>query len=84
MNRRASTTVTAEISTGVSAVFLTPDLPVTVAALMVTMLSLGDDVTEPLLAGIVTALGSLIFGEALTLGFDAGWRSSVPSSVERP
>lgn len=67
------------------------DVPVLVAALMVTLLSLGYDMTQPLLAGIVTTLdrerggqamglnvftlftgfgmGSLLFGEALRLGF---------------
>src|SRR5712692_11067490 len=67
------------------------DVPLVVAALAVTMLSLGYDMTQPLLAGIVTALGgkragqamglnvfclftgfglgSLLFGEALRLGF---------------
>ena len=74
-----------------AAVFLMLDVPVIVAALAVTLLSLGYDMTQPLLAGIVTALGgkragqamglnvfclftgfglgSLLFGEALTLGF---------------
>jgi len=68
------------------------DVPLLVAALVVTLLSLGYDMTQPLLAGIVTALGgarpgqamglnvfclftgfglgSLLFSEALTLGFD--------------
>jgi len=67
------------------------DVPLVVAALAVTLLSLGYDMTQPLLAGIVTALGgkrggqamglnvftlftgfgigSLLFGEALHLGF---------------
>ena len=74
-----------------AAVFLILDVPVVVAALIVTLLSLGYDMTQPLLAGIVTALGgkragqamglnvfalftgfgigSLLFGEALRLGF---------------
>lgn len=74
-----------------AAVFLILDMPVVVAALVVTLLSLGYDMTQPLLAGIVTALGgkragqamglnvfalftgfglgSLLFGEALRLGF---------------
>lgn len=76
---------------GLAAVFLMPDVPVVVAAVLVTLLSLGYDMTQPLLAGIVTALGgkragqamglnvfclftgfglgSLLFGEALALGF---------------
>jgi len=71
--------------------FLILDFPVVVAPLIVTLLSLGYDMTQPLLAGIVTALGgkragqamglnvfclftgfglgSLLFGEALRLGF---------------
>jgi len=74
-----------------AATFLILDVPVVVAALIVTLLSLGYDMTQPLLAGIVTALGgkragqamglnvfalftgfglgSLLFGEALRLGF---------------
>lgn len=74
-----------------AAVFLILDVPVVVAALIVTLLSLGYDMTQPLLAGIVTVLGgkragqamglnvfalftgfgvgSLLFGEALRLGF---------------
>lgn len=76
---------------GLAAVFLMLEVPVVVAALIVTLLSLGYDMTQPLLAGIVTALGgkrggqamglnvfclftgfglgSLLFGEALALGF---------------
>ena len=72
---------------------LIPHVPLGVAALAVTMLSLGYDLTQPLLAGIVTdlggkrggqamglnvfmlftgfGLGSLLFGEALRLGFDS-------------
>lgn len=68
------------------------DVPVLVAALAVTVVSLGYDLTQPLFAGIVTdlggeqrggqamglnvfmlftgfGLGSLLFGEALQLGF---------------
>ena len=69
------------------------DLPLVVPVLAVTVLSLGYDLTQPLLAGIVTDLGgrrggqamglnvfalftgfgigSLLFGEALRLGFDS-------------
>ncbi len=43
--------------TGVSAVGLALDLPVLTAAGLVTLLSLGYDLTQPLLAGIVTDLG---------------------------
>lgn len=42
---------------GASAAALALDLPVVVAALLVTLLSLGYDMTQPLLAGIVTDLG---------------------------
>src|SRR5437879_13780041 len=71
-------------------------VPLVIAAVAVTLLSLGYDMTQPLLAGIVTALGgqrggqamglnvfllftgfglgSLIFGEALSLGFPAALR----------
>lgn len=48
------------VGLGLSAVavaFLIPDLQLAVAALAVTVLSLGYDMTQPLLAGIVTALG---------------------------
>jgi len=69
------------------------DTPLVVAALAVTVLSLGYDMTQPMLAGIATGLGgkrigqamginvftiflgsglgSLLFGEALRLGFSA-------------
>ena len=76
----------------IAASILIVDVPLLVAALSVTLLSLGYDMTQPLLAGIVTALGgkqrggqamglnvfmlftgfglgSLLFGEALRLGF---------------
>lgn len=78
---------------GLAAGFLMLDMPVLAAAALVTLLSLGYDMTQPLLAGIVTALGgpragqamglnvfclftgfglgSLLFGEALGLGFSA-------------
>lgn len=77
-----------------ASVVLIPHTSLVVAALMVTILSLGYDMTQPLLAGIVTTLGgkqrggqamglnvftlfigfgigSLLFGEALRLGFEA-------------
>lgn len=75
----------------IGAIILIFDIPLVIAALAVTILSLGYDMTQPLLAGIITGLGgkrigqamglnvftifsgsgigSLIFGEALRLGF---------------
>jgi len=52
---------------GLAAVFLMLDVPVVVAALIVTLLSLGYDMTQPLLAGIVTALGGKRAGQAMGL-----------------
>ncbi len=43
---------------GASAVALDPALPIATAALLGAMLSPGDDLTQPLLTGIVTDLGS--------------------------
>jgi len=43
------------------------DVPLVVAALAVTLLSLGYDMTQPLLAGIVTALGGQRGGQAMGL-----------------
>jgi predicted MFS family arabinose efflux permease len=43
------------------------DIPLLVAALAVTILSLGYDMTQPLLAGIVTALGGKRGGQAMGL-----------------
>ncbi|MBI2882953.1 MAG: MFS transporter [Candidatus Methylomirabilis oxyfera] len=43
------------------------DVPLLVAALAVTTLSLGYDMTQPLLAGIVTALGGKRGGQAMGL-----------------
>ena len=43
---------------GLSATALALNLPVIAAALLVTLLSLGYDLTQPLLAGIVTDLGA--------------------------
>jgi predicted MFS family arabinose efflux permease len=77
---------------GLAAVALVFNAPLAAAALAVTALSLGYDMTQPMLAGIVTDLcgkerggqamglnvftlftgfgiGSLLFGEALRLGF---------------
>ncbi len=45
------------ILAGASAAALAFDLPIIAAALLVTLLSLGYDLTQPLLAGIVTDLG---------------------------
>ncbi len=42
---------------GASAAALTLDIPIAVAPVLVTLLSLGYDLTQPLLAGIVTDLG---------------------------
>lgn len=77
----------------VAAAALMLDVPLVVPVLAVTVLSLGYDLTQPLLAGIVTdfgarrggqamglnvfflftgfGIGSLLFGEALRLGFDS-------------
>jgi predicted MFS family arabinose efflux permease len=52
---------------GVSAMILIFDVPLVVAALAVTSLSLGYDMTQPLLAGIVTALGGKRGGQAMGL-----------------
>lgn len=46
---------------------LTFDLPLLAAALAVTLLSLGYDMTQPLLAGIVTQLGGKRAGQAMGL-----------------
>jgi predicted MFS family arabinose efflux permease len=43
------------------------DVPLVVAALAVTILSLGYDMTQPLLAGIVTSLGGKRIGQAMGL-----------------
>lgn len=75
----------------IAAAALTADMPLIAAAVMITVLSLGYDMTQPLFAGLVTSiggqrpgqamglnvfmlfvgfgLGSLVFGEALRLGF---------------
>lgn len=53
---------------GISAIgagILIFDVPLVVAALAVTILSLGYDMTQPLLAGIVTALGGRRIGQAM-------------------
>jgi predicted MFS family arabinose efflux permease len=55
------------------------DVPLLAAALAVTLVSLGYDMTQPLLAGIVTQLGGKRAGQAMRLnvfilftGFDVG------------
>lgn len=50
-----------------SAAILIPDVPMLLAALAVTLLSLGYDMTQPLLAGIVTQLGGPRAGQAMGL-----------------
>jgi MFS family permease len=63
---------------GISSIILAIHTPVFVAAIMVTVLSLGYDMTQPLLAGIVTdlspnkglAIGLMAF--VLFLGFGTG------------
>jgi MFS family permease len=52
---------------GLAAAALMPDMPLVLAALAVTVLSLGYDMTQPLLAGIVTALGGRRGGQAMGL-----------------
>ena len=51
----------------VAAAVLVPDVPLVAAALAVTALSLGYDLTQPLLAGIVTDLGGKRGGQAMGL-----------------
>jgi predicted MFS family arabinose efflux permease len=50
-----------------SAAALILDIPLLAAALVVTLLSLGYDMTQPLLAGIVTQLGGKRAGQAMGL-----------------
>ncbi|WP_233154238.1 MFS transporter [Scytonema sp. HK-05] len=52
---------------GVAAAILMFHLPLVVAAVAVTLLSLGYDMTQPLLAGIVTSLGGKRGGQAMGL-----------------
>jgi len=51
----------------ISAAFLLADLPIVAAALVATALSLGYDMTQPMLAGIVTTLGGKRPGQAMGL-----------------
>lgn len=79
---------------GASAAALALNLPVIAAALLVTLLSLGYDLTQPLLAGIVTDLGpqrgqamglnvfTLFVGFGLgSLIFSAALRSSLDAAL---
>lgn len=50
-----------------AAMLLVPRLPLTAAAIVVTVLSLGYDMTQPLLAGIVSSLGGPRGGQAMGL-----------------
>lgn len=50
-----------------AAALLIPDIPLIAAALAVTLLSLGYDMTQPLFAGIVTTLGGQRPGQAMGL-----------------
>jgi predicted MFS family arabinose efflux permease len=52
---------------GLAAGLLIFDMPVLAVAVLVTLLSLGYDMTQPLLAGIVTALGGPRAGQAMGL-----------------
>jgi predicted MFS family arabinose efflux permease len=51
----------------IAAALLIPRVPVFVAGFAVTVLSLGYDMTQPLLAGIVTQLGGKRAGQAMGL-----------------
>lgn len=51
----------------VAALLLAPRLPLAAAVLVVTLLSIGYDMTQPLLAGIVTSLGGPRGGQAMGL-----------------
>lgn len=52
---------------GLAAAALILDMPLIVAAMAVTILSLGYDMTQPLFAGIVTSLGGSRQGQAMGL-----------------
>lgn len=52
---------------GIAALILAPEIPLLAAAVLVTALSLGYDMTQPLLAGIVTRLGGPRAGQAMGL-----------------
>ena len=51
----------------IASAVLIPSVPLLVAAMAVTVLSLGYDMTQPLLAGIVTQLGGMRAGQAMGL-----------------
>lgn len=55
------------ILSAISALILIFDVPLGVAAFGVTILSLGYDLTQPLLAGIITQVGKEISGQAMSL-----------------
>ncbi|QXE92637.1 MFS transporter [Geomonas subterranea] len=52
---------------GIAAVLMLADLPLVAAALVATILSLGYDMTQPMLAGVVTFLGRERPGQAMGL-----------------
>lgn len=64
---RASLLPVGIILSALSAAALILDMPLVAAALVFTVLSLGYDMTQPLLAGIVTALGGPRPGQAMGL-----------------
>lgn len=55
------------ILSAISALILIFDVPLGTAAFAVTILSLGYDLTQPLLAGIITQVGKGISGQAMSL-----------------
>lgn len=52
---------------GLSAILLAFNIPLGIAALAVTFLSMGYDLTQPLLAGIITHVGKERSGQAMSL-----------------
>lgn len=58
---------TGRIGTSSACAYGILEMPVVLAALMVTVLSLGYDMAQPLLAGIVTTLGRKRIGLAMGL-----------------
>lgn len=52
---------------GLSAILLAFNIPLGIAALAVTFLSMGYDLTQPLLAGIITQVGKERSGQAMSL-----------------
>lgn len=55
------------ILSAVSALTLVFNIPLSVAAFGITILSLGYDLTQPLFAGIITQVGKKISGQAMSL-----------------